>query len=131
MINKLMKGFKKNNKGFTLVELMVVVVIIGILVAIAVPVYKTSQDKARGNAHKANLRILESAAAQCVADLGTEGIETKIEWPTNESTEKTGWKNYLVSWPENPYGTSDGDYAVEIDTDGSITVTDPHASTEE
>jgi prepilin-type N-terminal cleavage/methylation domain-containing protein len=63
MINKLMKGFKKNNKGFTLVELMVVV-IIGILVAIAIPVYNASTARAEAGACEANRRMIESAIEQ-------------------------------------------------------------------
>ncbi len=55
---------KNNKKGFTLVELMVVVAIIGILVAIAIPVYNNSQAQAEENACCANLRTINGAIQQ-------------------------------------------------------------------
>ena len=51
----------KNQKGFTLTEIMVVVVIIGILVAIAVPVYRQSTTQANRRAVEANLSKIDSA----------------------------------------------------------------------
>ena len=56
--------FVKNQKGFTLTEIMVVVVIIGILVAIAVPVYRQSTTQTNRRAVEANLRTIESAIMQ-------------------------------------------------------------------
>ena len=60
-MQKLMKRFHRNEKGFTLVELMVVVVIIGILVAIAIPIYNAITDRAEEGACWANLRIVDGA----------------------------------------------------------------------
>ena len=47
---------KKNNKGFTLAELLIVVAIIAVLVAIAIPVFTTQLEKSREATDIANVR---------------------------------------------------------------------------
>lgn len=54
----------KNNNGFTLVEIMIVVAIIGLLAAIAVPNFVRARETAQKNAIINNLRVLESAKQQ-------------------------------------------------------------------
>lgn len=64
MFKKIIRNFCKGNKGFTLAELMIVIVIIGILTAIAIPVYNISKAKAEASACQANLRMIDSAIQQ-------------------------------------------------------------------
>ena len=54
-------ALKNKKNGFTLLELLVVLAILAILIAIAVPVYKNQKEKAAITAHNANVRVLETA----------------------------------------------------------------------
>lgn len=60
----------KENKGFTLVELMIVVAIIGILAAIAVPKFGAAADSAKKAKIQADLRTLDTAISMYYAKEG-------------------------------------------------------------
>lgn len=58
------KAFFQNKKGFTLVELMIVVVIMGILVAVAIPVYGAVTKNAEKKTCHSNCEVIQKAAVQ-------------------------------------------------------------------
>lgn len=63
---------KKNlTKGFTLIELMIVVAIIGILAAIAIPNFSKFQQRARQSEAKTNLKAFFTAAQSYFAEFGS------------------------------------------------------------
>ena len=84
MVNKL-KGVRaklRNSKGFTLIEMLVVVAIIGILVLLAVPRYVGYTKDANVATMQADVRVLESAAL--VSSIDEEG------WPVTGVPITTG-----------------------------------------
>ena len=55
---------QKSSGGYTLIEILIVVMIIGILLAIAVPSMFNASERARANACRANLRQIQAAKEQ-------------------------------------------------------------------
>ncbi|WP_419077089.1 prepilin-type N-terminal cleavage/methylation domain-containing protein [Phascolarctobacterium faecium] len=91
-----MKNFIKNQKGFTLVELVVVIAIIGILAGIAVPRFLDATASARGAKIVADMRTIQSAEMIYYAKYA--------KYPTG-----SGDTNFTAlvqgGWPVPPSGT--------------------------
>ena len=110
----------KNQKGFTLMEMLIVVAIIAVLVAIAIPALSGSLEKSRQAVDMANARSLEALLAAM--------IQTgEIEFP-QEVTDKTVGVWVLVVRDKNhlPISYSSGNFAsdsnVYCGTDPGVTV---------
>jgi len=99
---------KKNNKGFTLIEIMVVVIILGILTAIVAPNIIGRVGDAQVTAAKQTIRSIEGALRMYRLDNfnypNTEqGIEALSKKPIGQNARN--WKGpYLDRIPEDPWG---------------------------
>ena len=88
---------KKNNKGFTLAELLIVVAIIAVLVAIAIPVFTTQLEKSREATDMSNLR---AAYAEVMANYLANGA--KVGTTASTTTSATVTPRQTVSGWQNP-----------------------------
>ncbi len=82
----------KSKKGFTLIEIMIVVLIIAVLLAIAIPNFMKARDTSRAKACVANLRQIDTAKMQWAMDEKKVGTET----PTKANLIPTYIKNELT-----------------------------------
>lgn len=83
-----------NKKGFTLMEMLIVVAIIAILVAIAIPTFKSSMDKANAATDLANIR---SGYAQAQIKAMTENLAngTELVLQKNGTVDTSGSSDYV------------------------------------
>ncbi len=116
---------KNNKKGFTLAELLIVVAIIAVLVAIAIPIFTSQLEKSREATDASNIR---SAYAEVVA-AALSDPETSVKATIEKKQQREDWQS-AASMPDIA-GVAIGDIESTKDTvvaydseTGKITIDD-------
>lgn len=99
---------RNRQSGFTLIEVMVVVVILGILASIIVPKIMDKPDQARIVKAQQDIRAIQSALEMYRLDnyaypTTDQGLDALVQKPSG-NPEPPHWKQYLDRLPRDPWG---------------------------
>ena len=122
----------RRNKAFTLVEILIVVVILGILAAIVVPQFANATKDSQAGNLKSQIKSIENQLELYKAKIGS--YPTLVELNTASTTAPNGWAvlvdgGYLKTAPRNPansvaahyYDVSAGTHQNDGNVDGDGT----------
>lgn len=116
---------KLNKKGFTLLELLAVLVILAALATIAIPIFTNKGSEARLAAHKANIRELLNAVQRYEWDNGTQATDVATYYNEINASHDLVTNGYISSAPVSPYsgvaGYTKYRYFVGKDPETSLT----------
>ncbi|MFD0671630.1 type II secretion system protein [Cohnella sp. GCM10027633] len=114
-----MKKWLKNSKGLTLVELLAVIVILGIVAAIAVPAIGNTIEKSKDKADVGTYEMIVDAATRASLDKQADGETGAITKGTIETVLKT--PGYLTKFTEQAKGNTAIQFKeVQVTVSGSV-----------
>lgn len=102
------KFASKNGRGFTLIEIMIVVIIIGIIAATIIPQFVGTTEDAKVNTAKAQVSELESAVERFYVQMDRyptteEGLQVLVNPPSGDDANK--WRGpYVKQLRNDPWG---------------------------